>query len=149
MVLDKNMGKLPKGVSLTAQGRFQARIYRNGTSVHLGVFDDVNEAAAAYRAAFIARKNSIANPPATDEPAPVPDRSRPVLIFVSNASPPEMPQHRPKVIPPGCCPNCASLLYGVVGSSDDAKKCRQCGHQTQRAKIDAHGNRMFNSNREE
>lgn len=154
------MDKLPKGVSLTAQGGFQSRIYRNGAGVHLGVFDDVNEAAAAYRAAFIARKTSIANPPATGRTRPSPDHSRPLSILVSNASPPEMPQEepkpipaavpeRPKVIPPGCCPNCASPLYGVVGSSDDAKKCRQCGHQTQRAKVDAYGNRIFNSNGDE
>ncbi len=160
------MGKLlPKGVTSTAQGRFQSRIYRNGSSVHLGVFDDVNEAAAAYRVAFIARKTSIANPPATairslptTELSIAPGPAKPIQL--ATASPPEMPQvepqpvpvtvpDRPKVIPPGCCPNCASPLYGVVGSSDDAKKCRQCGYQTPRAKTDANGNRMFNSSGEE
>jgi hypothetical protein len=86
-------------------------------------------------------------PPEQPKSAPV---EKPVVM-----PPPELQavpaavRARPIVVPPGCCPNCASPLYGVVGSSDDAKKCRQCGYQTPRAKFDAHGNRMFNSTGEE
>jgi len=155
------MGKLPRGVSLTAQGRFQSRIYRNGASVHLGVFDDVDEAAAAYRTAFIARKNSIANPPATSG-CSVPDASveatlepaQPVQAPTENT--PEMPTAKPTPIPaavrkrptivlPGCCPECGSSLYALAPSavSDDDKLCRQCAHRPRRAQIDEHGCRVF------
>jgi len=152
------MGKLPRGVSLTAQGRFQSRIYRNGASVHLGVFDDVDEAAAAYRTAFIARKNSIANPPATSG-CSVPDASveatlepaQPVQAPTENT--PEMPAPEPqpmpaavperaRVVQPGCCPDCASPLYGPVGGGDD-KLCRQCGFQPPRARFDSEGRRIL------
>lgn len=40
---------LPKGVSRTQGGRFQAKIQVNGNDVYLGVFDTVEEAALAFR----------------------------------------------------------------------------------------------------
>lgn len=38
------------GVRLTASGKWQALITDNGRRIHLGVFEDVEDAAAAYRA---------------------------------------------------------------------------------------------------
>lgn len=153
------MDKLPRGVSLTAQGRFQARIYRNGGSVHLGVFDDVEEAAAAYRAARETSRtvgtradSSVAGGFAIEQSR---EQSRfsvsaPLPIEMPAVMPQSKPQAvaaavraRPIVVPPGCCPNCTSTLYGVVGSSDDVKRCRQCGYQQRRVEIDEHGHRVF------
>lgn len=157
------MGKLPKGVSLTAQGRFQARIYRNGASRHLGVFDDIDEAAAAYRAAFLSRATMpIANAPATDEPAPVPTEKpretptpepqpAPAALTPETA---QEPQRVPGAIPPrgravqpGHCPACDSALYalapGAVNERD--KLCVQCGYRLPWARFDEQGHRIYSS----
>jgi len=109
--------KLPRGVSLTAQGRYQSRIYRNGASVHLGVFDDVDEAAAAYRAAFLSRATMpIANAPAIEEPPPT-------AVVPETAT--TKPQERPKQFPPGTCPNDGQPFQQLGG----ALRCQVCGLQ--------------------
>jgi Zn ribbon nucleic-acid-binding protein len=142
------MGKLPRGVSLTAQGRFQSRIWRHGGSVHLGVFENMAEAGAAYRAACMARANPIADAPATEEPEPEPT---PAPTEKPTEQPQEEPQAEPaalperaRAVPPGGCPACGAdaALYQLIGSADDARRCSQCGHQTRRATFDEQGRRV-------
>lgn len=122
------MAKLPKGVSLTGtrrrrragKGRYQSRIFRDGRSLHLGVFDSVDEAAAVYQAA---KKQPIATPPATaPEPPPTPPPQPPIPAPAeprANLKPP------PKAFPPGTCPNDGEQFRELGG----ARRCAVCGCQ--------------------
>ena len=112
------MAKLPKGVSLTGKGRYQSRIFRDGRSVHLGVFDDVEEAAAAYQAAALSKKQPIASPPVTAQPPPTPPIPAPPEP-VANLKP------SAKAFPPGTCPNDGSVFVELGG----ARRCALCGCQ--------------------
>ena len=108
--------RLPRGVTRTAQGRYQSRIYRNGASVHLGVFDDVDEAAAAYRAAFLSRAIiPIANAPAIEEPPPIAVVEETATTKPQAALQPHSPASWPMPAP-GHCPRCNSPLWGPGGS---------------------------------
>jgi hypothetical protein len=133
-----------------------------GKSVALGSYDTPEEASKVYEAAVIHYRvqgykyeaGSFLR--AIKEDASTPESAQPghaeTLAMMPQSELQAVPaavRERPLIVPPGCCPNCASPLYRVVGSSDDAKKCQQCGFQTPRAKIDAHGRRVLNSNGEE
>jgi len=47
----ERLTNLPRGVYLTRQGRFMARITKNGKTTSLGTFDEVGAALAAYTSA--------------------------------------------------------------------------------------------------
>jgi hypothetical protein len=155
-----------KGVSKNNYGKWQARISINNKSVALGSYDTPEEASKVYEAAVIHYRvqsykyeagsflRAIKAPASGPEPSITPESEQPVVL---TERPAVVPRREPeselqavvreealtllKVVPPGCCPRCASPLYGPVGGDD--RLCRQCGYQPRRGQVDAHGHRIL------
>ena len=125
------MTKLPKGVTVTPKGRYLARFCKDAKIIHAGVYDTVEEAVDARRAALLSHATmSMTAAPVTEQEQAIQDIPA-VVPETATTKPQAAPQRDSPASwppqPPGHCPKCGSALWAPC--SGGGMVCNQCGLQ--------------------